>query len=69
MSDEWTEVDDAVEEVRAVRRAISKEFDHDHRKYLEHLLEYQKQFADRLVTREQLDAMRAGETDAGKSAA
>jgi hypothetical protein len=62
-------VDDAVEEVRAIRRAISAEFDHDPRKYYEYLVEFQKQFGDRLVTGEHLgDAARRRE-DPGKSAA
>ena len=50
MSDEWTELDDAIEEVRAVRRRIWAEFDNDPHKYHEYLVEYQKQFADRLVS-------------------
>jgi hypothetical protein len=51
MSGERTELNEAVEEVRTTRRAISAEFDHDPHKYYEYLVEYQKQFGNRLVTR------------------
>jgi hypothetical protein len=69
MSEEWTAPDDAIEEVREVRRQMWAEFDNDPRKYYEHLLEYQKQFADRLVTGEQLDAMARRTEDSDQSAA
>lgn len=49
MSEEWTELDDAVEEVRAVRRRISARFDDDPAKIAEYYMEYQKQFGDRLL--------------------
>jgi hypothetical protein len=66
MSEEWTELDDAVEEVRAVRRAISARFDDDPYKYYEYLTEYQKQFAHRFPQPEQ----QTGEPEeSGKSAA
>lgn len=70
MSEEWTTLDDAIEEVRAVRRQIWAEFDNDPYKYYEHLLEYQKQFADRLITSPEPlgDAPRDSE-ETGKSAA
>ena len=63
MNDEWTALDDAIEEVREVRRRLWAEFDNDPVKFHEHLVEYQKQFEDRLVTREQLDARRAENSD------
>jgi hypothetical protein len=70
MSDEWTGFDDAIEEVRAIRRQLWAEFDNDPVKLGEYLSKYEKQFADRLIqTPEQqaLAARQAGE--AGKSAA
>jgi hypothetical protein len=70
MSDEWTALDDAIEEVREVRRQIWAEFDNDPYKYYEHLLEYQKQFGDRLIISPEQpgDAPRDTE-EPGKSAA
>jgi hypothetical protein len=49
MTDEWTAADDAVEEVREIRRKISAQFDHDPVKLVEHYMEQQKQYADRLI--------------------
>jgi hypothetical protein len=49
MSKAWTAVDDAVEEVREVRRRISARFDHDPVKLVEHYMERQKRYGDRLV--------------------
>jgi hypothetical protein len=70
MSEEWTALDDAIEEVREVRRQIWAEFDNDPYKYYEHLLEYQKQFADRLITSpEQLAQTARGTEEPGKTAA
>jgi len=40
---------DPVAEVRETRDRISAQFGHDLQAYGEHLMEYQKQFADRLV--------------------
>lgn len=45
----WTEADDVIEEVREIRRRISAQFDHDPAKLVEHYIEQQKQYADRLV--------------------
>lgn len=42
--------DPAIDEIRKIRREISQEFENDIRKLCEHLMEYQKQFSDRLVT-------------------
>jgi hypothetical protein len=70
MSEQWTELDDAVEEIRAVRRQLWAEFDNDPAKLGKYLSEYEQQFADRLIlTPEQqaLAARKAGEP--GKSAA
>ncbi len=39
MPDEWTEADDAIEEVRAIRRRIWAQFDDDPRKLLAHHIE------------------------------
>jgi hypothetical protein len=49
MKDAWTEADDAVEEVRKIRREISARFDHDPFRLAEFYMEYQEQFADRLI--------------------
>lgn len=38
-----------VEEVRERRRQISEQYDHDLDKYLQHVLEIQKQYQNRLV--------------------
>jgi hypothetical protein len=69
MSEEWTELDDAVEEVRAVRRAISARFDDDPYKYYEYLVEFQKQFAHRFPKWAEQDPQTERADDAGKSAA
>jgi hypothetical protein len=50
MTEPWTEADDIVEEVREIRRRISAQFDDDPARTVEHYMEYQKQFADRLVS-------------------
>lgn len=50
MTEPWTEADDVIEEVREIRRRISAEFDDDPARIAEHYMEYQKQFADRLVS-------------------
>lgn len=44
-----TEADDVIEEVREIRRRISARFDDDPVKLGAYLMEYQKQFADRLI--------------------
>lgn len=70
MNDDWTAADDVIEEIREIRRQISAEFGDDVVAFGAYFMEYEKQFADRLVTREQLDARRAAEIEAeGKSAA
>lgn len=43
-----TEKDIAIDRVREVRHKISAEFDHDTQRMIDHYLEYQKKFADRL---------------------
>ena len=45
----WTTVDDAIEEVREIRRQISARFDDDPAKLAQHYMELQKRHADRLV--------------------
>jgi hypothetical protein len=45
----WTEADDAIEEVREIRRQISARFGHDPVKLGEYYMELQKRHADRLV--------------------
>jgi hypothetical protein len=49
IDEEWTAADDAVEEVRKIRRRISAQFDDDPVKLGEHYMEVQKRHADRLV--------------------
>jgi hypothetical protein len=49
MEDRWTAVDDAIEEVRAIRRQISARFNHDPVKLAEHYMERQKRHGDRLI--------------------
>jgi len=44
MSDEWTEADDAIEEVREIRRKIWARFDNDHKKLIEHYIERDKHY-------------------------
>jgi hypothetical protein len=44
---EWN--DPVIEEIRAVRRRISAQFDHDPDKLVAHYMELQKQYADRLI--------------------
>lgn len=43
MCDEWTAADDAVEEVREIRRQIWAQFDNDPKKLLAHHVELGKQ--------------------------
>ena len=43
--------DPVIDEIRRVRHQISAEHDHDPRKLVEHYIEYQKRFGDRLVWR------------------
>jgi hypothetical protein len=45
----WTAADDAIEEVREIRRQISARFDHDPARLGEYYMELQKRHADRLV--------------------
>lgn len=49
MDEPWTEADDAIEEVREIRRRISEQFDHDPIRLVEYYMEVQKQYADRLA--------------------
>jgi|GEM_PF-1143065 hypothetical protein len=44
--------DAIVEETRRIRREIEQQFDHDPRKYLEHVYEAQKQHGPKLVSRQ-----------------
>ena len=62
MSDEWTEADDVVEEVRRIRREIWAEFDNDPEKVMAYYMELDKQYAERMV-----DSREPGKR--GKSAA
>lgn len=50
----WTAADDAIEEVREIRRQISARFDHDPVKLVEHYMERQKRHGDRLIDLETL---------------
>jgi hypothetical protein len=49
MKEPWTAVDDAVEEVRKIRRQISARFDHDPVKLVEHYMERQRRHGNRLI--------------------
>ena len=50
MSGEWTEADDAVEEVREIRRRIWAQFDNDPSKLLAHHIELSRQLpAERIA--------------------
>lgn len=49
MSDEWTEADDVIEEVRRIRREIWAQFDNDPDKVLAYYRELDKQYAYRMV--------------------
>ena len=49
MKEPWTAVDDAVEEVREIRRQISARFDHDPVKLVEHYMKRQERHGDRLI--------------------
>jgi hypothetical protein len=70
MPDERTEFDDAVEEVRAIRRQLWAEFDNDPVKLGEYLSQYEKQSADRLILTPEQQALAAREAaETGKSAA
>lgn len=50
MKDEWTEADDAIEEVREIRRQISARFDHDPKKMIEYLVEHDKHYTGPKIT-------------------
>jgi hypothetical protein len=43
-----TDKDIAIDRVREVRHKISAQFDHDTQRMIDHYVEYQKKFADRL---------------------
>ena len=45
------EDDPTIKRIREVRHQISASFDHDPRKLVAHYIEFQKQYADRLVKR------------------
>jgi hypothetical protein len=59
---EWN--DPAIEEIRAVRRRISAQFDHDPDKLVAHYMELQKQYADRLIGSSKDSAPKKDETAA-----
>jgi RNA binding exosome subunit len=62
MSEEWTEADDVVEEVRQIRREIWAQFDNDPDKLIAYYTELDKQYADRGIPSPKADKQ-------GKSAA
>lgn len=62
MSDEWTEADDVVEEVRQIRREIWAEFDNDPERLIAYYTELDKQYADRMI--DTLDPTRRGKSAA-----
>jgi hypothetical protein len=49
MSDEWTEADDAVEEIRQIRREIWAQFDNDPEKLIAYYTDLEKQSANRVI--------------------
>ena len=51
------EDDPAIKQIRDVRHKISAQFDHDPKKLVDHYIEFQKQYADRLepVTKPHFD--------------
>ena len=62
MDEPWTEADEAIEEVREIRRKLWARFDDDPVKVVEYLMEVQKQHPERLWDPRTRD-------NAGKSAA
>lgn len=44
MSEEWTEADDVIEEVREIRRKILARFGNDPRRLVEHYIEFDKHY-------------------------
>jgi len=48
INEEWTAADDAIEEVREIRRQISARFDDDLDKLFDHYVELEKRHAGRL---------------------
>jgi hypothetical protein len=54
-------VDEAIEEIRAVRRRISAEFDHDITKYLAYLREEEKKHPEQIQRGKELLAKRDAE--------
>lgn len=50
MCDEWTEADEAIEEVWEIRRQIWARFDNDVEKLIAYYIERDKQYADRMIS-------------------
>lgn len=48
--------EDPIREIRAIRQRLSAEFGHDMKRIGEHLMEFQKEFGDALVTSDKLEA-------------
>ena len=53
--------DEAIEEIREVRRRISAEFDHDINKYIAYLQEMEKQYPEQIRRGKELLAQRDAE--------
>lgn len=49
MTDEWTEADDVIEEVREIRRKLFAELDNDVEKIGAYYMELNTKYADRIV--------------------
>jgi hypothetical protein len=49
MTDEWTEADDAVEEVREIRRKLFAEFGNDLEKIGAYYMALNEKYADRII--------------------
>lgn len=56
MTEDWTEADDAIEEVHEIRRRIWAQFDGDPHKVVAYYMELDKQLADRIAKSPQPDS-------------
>jgi hypothetical protein len=52
--------DPIVDPIREIRMRISAQFDHDPARLVEHYMEYQKQFKDRLISTREAEAREKG---------
>lgn len=61
INEPWTAADDAIEEIREIRRQLFARFDNDIEKYGAYLMERQKRHGDRLVNPETLRKRRSAD--------